>query len=125
MALSDREEAIGIPALGDQVILPSLQTQLNVIFEDNDERKRAIAPQLLILNGVDHMWANPRMKETLAKISELYPDVTAVQSTFAKYIQSVEDTVFFCPFLLIPECKWRQLEIHFVDKFNFVFYNVI
>lgn len=105
MALSDREEAIGIPALGDQVILPSLQTQLNVIFEDNDERKRAIAPQLLILNGVDHMWANPRMKETLAKISELYPDVTAVQSTFAKYIQSVEDTLTQEPALYQGELR--------------------
>ncbi len=91
--LCDREEPQYFSVFGEQIKMPSLPEILKFILEDRSERDRAIAPQLLLLDGVDHMWANPRMEQTLQKIEELRPELTAKQSTFGKYIEAMDATL--------------------------------
>ena len=91
--LSDREEPIIFKVFGEPIKMPSLTEQLQLILDDRSEIERANSPQLLLMNGVDHMWANPTMKKTLAKIEELRPNLTARQSTIGKYIEAVEQTL--------------------------------
>lgn len=91
--LSDREEPITFKVFGEPIKMPSLTEQLQLILDDRSEIERANAPQLLLMNGVDHMWANPTMKKTLAKIEELRPNLTAQQSTISRYIDAVEQTL--------------------------------
>lgn len=91
--LSEREEPKVFKVFGEPISMPSLPDVLNLIWRDRNEIERANSSQLLIMNGVDHMWANPNMKKTLAKIEELHPEMTARQSTLPQYIAAVEETL--------------------------------
>jgi len=88
--ISEREEQKIFSVFGEKIVMPSLPDRMNgVLWEKN----RSIAPQILALNGVDHMYPNPHMLETLDKIREMYPDVDVCQSNFAKYIEAVQNTL--------------------------------
>lgn len=71
-------------------MLPSLPDRMTGVL---DERQRAIAPHLLAMNGVDHMYPNTSMLETIEKIKELYPDVDVEQSNFHRYIEAVKGSL--------------------------------
>ena len=88
--ISEREEQQIFSVFGEKIVLPSLPDRMQgVLWEKN----RAIAPQILALNGVDHMYPNPHMLETIEKMREMYPDVDVEQSNFAKYIEAVQNTL--------------------------------
>lgn len=91
--LSDREEPVLFQVFGETIKMSSLTEQLKLILDDRSETERANSSQLLLMNGVDHMWANPTMKRTLAKIEELRPNLKTKQSTIGRYIAAVEDTL--------------------------------
>ena len=91
--LSDREEPQVFKVFGEPIVMPSLPDQLKLILDDRSETARANAPQLLLMNGVDHMWANPTMERTLRKIEALRPSLKTVQSTIPRYIAAVEETL--------------------------------
>jgi mannosylglycerate hydrolase len=101
--LSDREEPKYFYVFGEPIKMPSLPEILNLILEERSERDRAVAPHLLLLNGVDHMWANPTMKETLKKIEQLRPELITKQSTFRKYIDEMETSLENDPLLYTGE----------------------
>ena len=89
--ISPREEQQIIPLFfNEKIVLPSMPDRMDGVMAELD---RAIAPQLLALNGVDHMRPNPAMLETLDKIREHYPDVEIEQSTFERYINDVKATL--------------------------------
>lgn len=88
--LSDRE----IPRIfemifGESIYMPSLAERLEVCLS---EKAGSISPQLLAMNGIDHMYPNTSMKETLEKIKEEYIGVKPVQSNLCRYIEAVEST---------------------------------
>lgn len=91
--LSDREEPKEFKVFGESIVMPSLPDILKLVLDDRSETARANSPQLLLMNGVDHMWANPHMKRTLAKIEQLRPELKTRQSTLAQYISAVENTL--------------------------------
>lgn len=91
--LSDREEPKVFKVFGESIVMPSLPDILKLILDDRSETARANSSQLLLMNGVDHMWANPHMKRTLAKIEQLRPELKPRQSTIAQYIDAVEQTL--------------------------------
>ncbi len=86
----DREEPLDFTVFGAQIHMPSLPERLDVVLMESE---RAVAPHLLAMNGVDHMYPNPSMKSTIAKIKELHPEVEVVQSNFHKYIDAVNQTI--------------------------------
>lgn len=88
--LSPREEPVDFPLFGGVIHMPSLPELLDVILL---EKERAVAPHLLAMNGVDHMYPNPEMKGTLAKIEALHEDIVAVQDTLKGYIEAVESSL--------------------------------
>jgi len=98
--LSDRAEQKTFSVFGVPIIMPSMPERMDWILS---ERDRSIAPQLLALNGVDHMYPNPAMKKTLAKIRECYPDIQIEQSTFGKYIMEVEASLTKKPMIYYGE----------------------
>ena len=85
-ALTDCTEQKTFKAIGCSWTIPSLPDRLNVVL---DEIPRSPTRNLLALNGVDHMFPNPKMPQTLEKIRELHPEVEVVQSTFDNYIADV------------------------------------
>jgi mannosylglycerate hydrolase len=86
----DRTEQKIFSVFGETIMMPSLPDRLNLVLK---EQERAIAPQLLALNGVDHMFPNTSMRQTLAKIEELHPEIKVIQSNFSIYIDAVEATL--------------------------------
>ncbi len=90
-AISEREEPKTFSLLfGAKIVMPSMPERMDLVL---DELNRAIAPQILALNGVDHMYPNPHMAETLEAIRKHYPDVEIEQSNFRRYIDEVEATL--------------------------------
>ena len=88
--ISDREEQKLFSVFGEPIVMPSLPDRMNIVLS---ERDRAIAPHLLAMNGVDHMYPNTSMIKTIEKIRELYPDVDVEQSNFSRYISAVEKSL--------------------------------
>jgi alpha-mannosidase len=86
----DRSERKTFRVFGEPIVMPSLPDRLDLVLR---EQARAVSPQLLALNGVDHMFPNTSMLETIAKIRELHPEVEVEQSTFRRYIDAVEATL--------------------------------
>lgn len=88
--ISTNNEPVIFNVFGCTIRMAPLQEQMAVILS---ERERCPAPQLLALNGVDHMFPNPTMPETVEKINRDYPEVEAVQSNFGLYLKDVEATL--------------------------------
>ena len=88
--LSPRMERQEFTVFGTTIAMPSLPDRLNNIM---DEIKRAVAPHILAMNGVDHEFPNTSMKATLNKIAELYPDMVVKQSTLPDYIAAVSSSI--------------------------------
>ena len=85
--LSPLEERKSFAVLGGRISMPSLPEQLDIILS---EGPRSPTGNLLVMNGVDHMFPNTAMGATLEKIRALHPELTPVQSTFERYIACVE-----------------------------------
>lgn len=85
--ISTNDEPVNFNVFGCNIRMAPLKEQMEVILS---ERVRCPAPQLLALNGVDHMFPNPTMLETVEKINRDYPEVEAVQSNFDLYLKDVE-----------------------------------
>ncbi len=85
--ISTNDEPVNFDVFGCNIRMAPLKEQMDVILS---ERVRCPAPQLLALNGVDHMFPNPTMLETVEKINRDYPEVEAVQSNFDLYLKDVE-----------------------------------
>lgn len=88
--LSEREEQKVFSVFGEKIVMPSMPERMDCVLS---EKNRAISPQILALNGVDHMYPNPRMKKTLEKVRERYPDIQIEESNFYKYISETESTL--------------------------------
>jgi alpha-mannosidase len=69
---------------GEKIVLPSLTDRMKNVLA---ERARSVSPNLLGMNGVDHMRPNPLLPEALKKIEEIYPGTEAVQSNLMLYIE--------------------------------------
>jgi alpha-mannosidase len=83
-ALSERAEQKTIELFcGEKIVLQSLRDRMDAVVA---ERPRSISPNLLGMNGVDHMRPNTLLSAALKKIEEIYPDTEAVQSNFMLYI---------------------------------------
>ncbi len=89
-AFCDRTEQKIFRVFGCDIVLPSLPDRLGVVLS---EKERSPSPNLLAMNGVDHMFPNTSMLETIAKIKELHPDLKVVQSNFKNYISDVLETI--------------------------------
>lgn len=88
--ISTNDEPVNFNVFGCNIRMAPLKEQMDVILS---ERERCPAPQLLALNGVDHMFPNPTMLETVEKINRDYPEVEAVQSNFDLYLKDVRATL--------------------------------
>ncbi len=88
--ISTRDEPALFDVFGCTIRMAPLKELMDVILT---ERERCPAPQLLALNGVDHMFPNPTLRETIEKINREYPEVEAVQSNFDLYLADVEATL--------------------------------
>lgn len=98
--ISEREEQLIFSVFGENIVMPSLPDRMNGVVW---EKHRSIAPQILGLNGVDHMYPNPHLPQTIEKIKEMYPDIDVEQSNFARYIEAVQNTLTKEPDLLTGE----------------------
>ena len=85
--ISTNDDPVVFDVFGCNIRMAPLKEQMDVILS---ERPRCPAPVLLALNGVDHMFPNPTMPETVGKINRDYPEVEAFESNFDLYLKDVE-----------------------------------
>ncbi|MDR1668734.1 MAG: hypothetical protein LBR76_02095 [Oscillospiraceae bacterium] len=85
--ISDREEEQTFNVFGQQIVMPSMPQRMDHVVA---ERPRSLSPNLLGMNGVDHMRPNPYLPAAIAKINERYAEAETFQSNFRRYIDDTE-----------------------------------
>ena len=85
--LSTRDENAVFDVFGCKITMQPLK---DLVGWMKSELPRCIGGQLLAMNGVDHMFPNPELPETVEKINREYPEFEAVQSNFENFIRDTE-----------------------------------
>lgn len=91
-----------MPVLGTEVVQEPLADHLPRLLE---ERKRAIAPHILAMNGADHLTANTAMQKTLKKIRTLSPEISVTADCFPGYLAAVEASLEKQPLVVTGELR--------------------
>ncbi|MDR1703880.1 MAG: hypothetical protein LBS19_04240, partial [Clostridiales bacterium] len=100
--LSDREEEQAFSVFGQKIVMPSMPQRMDYVMA---ERPRSLSPNILAMNGVDHMRPNPHHPAAIAKVNEHYPDAETFQSNFRRYIDDTEASLEREPVTVRGELK--------------------
>ncbi len=65
-----------------------LKNRINEIISSLD--KRTTTPHMLLMNGIDHAFAQKDLPEVICKINSMIPCVDAIHSTLPQYINNVK-----------------------------------